>query len=108
MAADVITNSQYGIGDTPALDFLIVDGTFGVTGQGEPQQAESLLWRGEGGVGFERGLGGGYEAEPVEGEFFASRLGHEQVSEVNWVEGATVEPDFFHGASVGQGRGWRR
>ena len=67
-----------------------------------------MLRRSEYGIGFERGLSGGNEVEPVESQFFASRLGHEKVSEVNWVEGATVEPDFFHAGRLGHWRDWKR
>jgi hypothetical protein len=90
MSADVVTDSQDGIGDTPALDFLVVDGTLWASREGKPQQSESLLRRSEYGIGFERGLGGGNKAEPVKSEFFASRLGDEKVSEVHRVEGATI------------------
>ncbi len=74
-----------------------VDRVLRVSCQGETEEAQPFPGRREGGVGLERGLGGGDEAEAVQREFFESRLGHEQVPEVNWVEGTAVEPDLFHG-----------
>ena len=103
VAAGVIAHGEDGVGDTAAAQFLVIDGALGLAGQGESEEAEAFLRWGEYGFRFERGLRSGDEEEPVQGEFFPGGLGHEQMSEVNRVEGTAVEPDFVHGLRVTAG-----
>lgn len=103
VAAGVVADGEDGVGDTAAEQFLVIDGALGLAGQGEAEEAEAFLRRGENGFRFEGGLRGGDEEEPVQGEFFPGGLGHEEMSEVNRVEGTAVEPDFVHGVRVAGG-----
>ena len=71
-----------------------------LAGQGETEHAQTQ--RGGRGLaaGLERRLRGGNEEETVERELLARRLRHEQVPEVNRIEGTAEESDAFHGPQL--------
>lgn len=82
----VVADGVDGVGDAAAADLLVVDVPGGLAGEGEAQELEADGSRGEFGVLFEGGLGGGDEAEMVEVEFFLGGLSDEDVAEVDGVE----------------------
>lgn len=108
VATGVVTHGHDGKGDSSPADFLVVDGACGLPGEGEAQQAQPFVGRGEYGMGFKGGLRGGNEVEPIQGELFAGGLGHEEMPEVNWIEGTAVEADALHGSKIERTREPRR
>jgi len=74
---------------TASFDFLVVDFTIGLASQSEPQQAQSLFRRRERQARLERRLRGGNEEQPLQLQFLARRLRHEQMAAMDRIERAS-------------------
>lgn len=100
-AGSVVPRGVDGEGDATAFDFLGVDFDAGVTGEAEPEHLQAEGSGGGWAAGFEGGLGGGDEEDPVQVEFLEGRPGHEEMTRVNGVEGTSEDGETEHGGDRG-------
>lgn len=80
-----------GITGAAATELQFVDLKVGMAGKGDAQPAQSKVIRGGCVGGFEGRPCGGNEDDAIELEFFTRRFSHEEMAEVDRVEGTAIE-----------------
>ncbi len=90
-----------GVAGAAPMEFQVIDLELGMPGQGDAQPAEAEGVRGRGVGRFEGGTRGGDEDDAVELKFLAGRFSHEEMAEMDWVEGTAVETN-AHGGNQQQ------
>lgn len=84
------------IRNAAAADFLVVDLDAVHSGEGESEHAKAQAGGGRSAGGLEGRLGGGNDDESVQLEFLEGGLRHEQVPQVDGIEGSSVKADAVH------------
>ena len=84
--ARVIAEGINRLGDAAAMQFLLINFTPRFSRERQPQEAQTVGRGGRGAARLEWGLGGGNEEEPIQAQFLAGGLRHEQVPEMDRIK----------------------
>lgn len=99
MACGKLTDGIDGVAGPPATEFEVVDGKVGAASEGDPEPLEAERVGGGRNPRLEGRTGCRNEDDAVEGHFLARGFRHQKVTEVDGIEGSSIEADAHGGFS---------